>query len=72
MAKAKNDIGDITRDEYMNIREVAKQFRSSQSVIYRLIGEGKLRSVKFGGKLLIAREELRKYIHQVNQQRAAK
>lgn len=55
----KNDlISEIQKKDYLDVKEAAQLLGASRWTIARLIKSGKIRSVKLGSKVVIARSSL--------------
>lgn len=52
---------DPDRDAY-RMTEAARRLSVSRSLLYRLVGEGKLRTVKVGGVTLVPRDEVERLV----------
>ena len=59
---------DLTNKIALRIPEAAHASGLSRSTLYALMGEGKLRSVKVGGRRLILRIDLEAYFAQLRQE----
>jgi excisionase family DNA binding protein len=59
---------DLTNKIALRIPEAAHVSGLSRSTLYALMGEGKLRSVKVGGRRLILRIDLEAYFAQLRQE----
>ena len=50
-------------DTYLYVQTVAKRLKCSERTVYRLIGEGQLPAIRFGGRSLrIPEREFEKFI----------
>jgi excisionase family DNA binding protein len=57
----------IEIDQIYKIEEVAKWMRCSRATIYRLLRNGELNSLKFGGSRVIAKSQLLEFIEKQKQ-----
>ena len=55
-------MNQIEIDQIYKIEEVAKWMRCSRATIYRLLRNGELSSLKFGGSRVIAKSQLLEFI----------
>jgi excisionase family DNA binding protein len=60
-------MNQIEIDEIYKLQEVAKWMRCSRATIYRLLKNGELSSIKFGGSRLIAKSQLIDFIEKQKQ-----
>jgi excisionase family DNA binding protein len=60
-------MNQIEIDQIYKIEEVAKWMRCSRATIYRLLRNGELSSLKFGGSRVIAKSQLLEFIEKQKQ-----
>jgi excisionase family DNA binding protein len=63
-------MNQIEIDEIYKLEEVAKWMRCSRATIYRLLRNGELSSLKFGGSRMIAKSQLLEFIEKQKQKGA--
>jgi excisionase family DNA binding protein len=63
-------MNQIEIDEIYKLQEVAKWMRCSRATIYRLLKNGELSSIKFGGSRLIAKSQLIDFLEKQKQKGA--
>ena len=63
-------MNQIEIDDIYKLEEVAKWMRCSRATIYRLLRNGELSSLKFGGSRVIAKSQLLEFIEKQKQKGA--
>lgn len=52
----------VSSDEVMTVREAAAQLKVGYSTLRRVIGRKELRTTRVGGRVLVRRSELERYL----------